>query len=279
MANQRPCRNRRSDYVCANIAKGYDMNRFEGKTVIVTGAGSGIGKATAERFAAEGANVVLAGRRARKLQDVADALDETRVLVHPMDVSQLTDMEGLVAAAVAKYGALDVMVNNAGVGNFAKFTEMTLEDWHHTMSINIDGVMFGCRAAIPHLLKTRGSIINVSSVSGLGGDWGGSFYNASKGAVTNLTRSLALEYGSQGIRVNAVNPSLTASELTDDLVNNPALMEKFSARIPTGRAARPEEVAAVIAFLASEDASFVNGVNLPVDGGLGASNGQPNMFG
>ena len=255
------------------------MNKFEGKTVIVTGAGSGIGRATAERFAAEGANVVLAGRRARKLQDVADALAETQVLVHPMDVSQLTDMEGLVAAAVAKYGALDVMVNNAGVGNFAKFTEMTLEDWHHTMSINIDGVMFGCRAAIPHLLKTRGSIINVSSVSGLGGDWGGSFYNASKGAVTNLTRALALEYGSQGIRVNAVNPSLTASELTDDLVNNPALMEKFSARIPIGRAARPEEVAAVIAFLASEDASFVNGVNLPVDGGLGASNGQPNMFG
>ncbi len=255
------------------------MARFDGKTIIVTGAGSGIGKATAERFAAEGANVVLAGRRARKLQDVADALDETRVLVHPMDVSQLADMEGLVAAAVAKFGALDVMVNNAGVATFNVFTKMTVEDWHRTMSINVDGVMFGCRAAIPHLLKTHGSIINVSSVSGLGGDWGGSFYNASKGAVSNLTRSLALEYGSQGIRVNAVNPSLTASEMTGDMLDNAELMKKVAERLPLGRAARPEEVAAVIAFLASEDASFVNGVNLPVDGGLGASNGQPNMSG
>jgi meso-butanediol dehydrogenase/(S,S)-butanediol dehydrogenase/diacetyl reductase len=126
-------------------------------------------------------------------------------------------------------------------------------------------------------LKFGGNIVNVSSVSGLGGDWGLSFYNASKGAVTNLTRALALEFGGQGVRVNAVNPSLTDTDMASGITSNSALLEKFAARIPMGRPAKPEEVAAVIAFLASADASFVNGVNLPVDGGLGASNGQPNL--
>ncbi|WP_286915987.1 SDR family NAD(P)-dependent oxidoreductase, partial [Pseudomonas sp. UBA6276] len=120
-----------------------------------------------------------------------------------------------------------------------------------------------------------GSIINVSSVSGLGGDWGMSFYNAAKGAVTNFTRALALEYGGQGVRVNAVCPALTKSELTAGMADDKALMDKFAERIPMGRAAEAEEVADVIAFLASHDARFVNGVNLPVDGGLHASNGQP----
>lgn len=117
----------------------------------------------------------------------------------------------------------------------------------------------------------------MSSVSGLGGDWGLSFYNASKGAVSNLTRAMAMELGAKGVRVNAVNPSLTLTDMTSGLSGNEQLMGKFADRIPLGRAARPEEVAAVIAFLASEDASFVNGVNLPVDGGVSASNGQPRL--
>jgi meso-butanediol dehydrogenase/(S,S)-butanediol dehydrogenase/diacetyl reductase len=127
------------------------------------------------------------------------------------------------------------------------------------------------------LLKTGGSIVNVSSVSGTGGDWNLSFYNASKGAVSNLTRALALEMGGRGVRVNAVTPSLTATDVVAEITSNAELMEKFRDRIPMGRAAEPREVAAVVAFLASEDASFVNGVNLPVDGGLGASNGQPRL--
>jgi meso-butanediol dehydrogenase/(S,S)-butanediol dehydrogenase/diacetyl reductase len=127
-------------------------------------------------------------------------------------------------------------------------------------------------------LKTKGSIVNVSSVSGLGGDWGLSFYNAAKGALTNLTRSLALEYGSRGVRVNAVAPSLTSTEATADLVKNEAVMAAFRERLPIGRSATPDEVAGVIAFLASEDAIFINGVNLPIDGGVHASNGQPNFL-
>jgi len=251
------------------------MNRFEGKTVIVTGAGSGIGAATAERFHAEGARVVLAGRRREKLEAVAANWDPATVLIQPCDVSALEDVNAMTAAAIERFSSLDVLVNNAGVGAFGSFTDTPLEQWRYVMSVNVDGVLYACRAALPHLLKSKGSIINVSSVSGLGGDWGLSFYNASKGAVTNLTRALALEYGRKGVRVNAVNPSLTLTEMTKAIEGNEAMMSKFSERIPLGRPAAPSEVASAIAFLASDDASFVNGVNLPVDGGLGASNGQP----
>jgi meso-butanediol dehydrogenase/(S,S)-butanediol dehydrogenase/diacetyl reductase len=256
----------------ANMSK---MERFIGKVVIVTGAGSGIGEGTAKRFAAEGASVVLAGRTKSKLERVAASLPDGKSLVRVTDVSRLEDVEGLVRDTLQKFGRLDVLVNNAGVAPEGKITQASVEDWREVMSIDLDGVFHGCRVAIPELIKTRGSIINVSSVSGLGGDWGLSFYNAAKGAVSNFTRALAMDHGGDGIRINAVCPSLTRSELTEDMYADEALMAKFRERIPLGRGAEPEEVAGVIAFLASDDARFVNGVNLPVDGGLMASNGQP----
>lgn len=247
--------------------------------MIVTGAGSGIGAATAKRFLAEGASVVLNGRRKEKLAETASGFDPQRVLLHDGDVADEVYLEQLVKDAVGKFGRIDVLVNNAGVAAFGPILDSTTEQWRKVMSIDVDGVYFATKAALPHLLKTGGCIVNVSSVSGLGGDWGGSIYNAAKGAVTNLTRALALELGSQGVRVNAVNPSLTSTEMTADFETNEPLMAKFKDRLPLGRGAKPEEVAGVIAFLASEDAAFVNGVNLPVDGGVTAANGQPNMTG
>jgi meso-butanediol dehydrogenase/(S,S)-butanediol dehydrogenase/diacetyl reductase len=184
-------------------------------------------------------------------------------------------VQGLVRAAVDRFGALHVMVNNAGVAPEGKITEASPDDWRKVMAIDVDGVFHGCRAAIPELAKTRGSVVNVSSVSGLGGDWGLSFYNAAKGAVTNFTRALAMDHARDGIRINAVCPSLTRTDLTEEMYGNRELMAKFAERIPMGRGAEPEEIAAVIAFLASDDARFITGVNLPVDGGLTASNGQP----
>lgn len=255
------------------------MQRFTSKVVIVTGAGSGIGASAAQRFAQEGASVAFAGRRLAKLEEAAAGIDPARVLICQTDVSERAQVAALVSATVAKFGKLDVMVNNAGLGAFGAFTDATEAEFHRIWATNVEGVFFGCQEAMPHLLASRGCIVNVSSVSGLGGDWGMSIYNTSKGAVSNLTRSLALEFGGKGVRVNAVNPSLTSTEMTAGLEAFPPMMQKFAERIPMGRPAAPAEVAGVIAFLASEDAAFVNGVNLPVDGGVGASNGQPRLFG
>jgi len=245
------------------------------RVVIVTGAGTGIGAATARRFAADGYRVVLAGPTQPELADVAGSIGAARSLVQVVDVSVQAEVEAMVAAAVAHFGRLDVLVNNAGVAPTAPLPESTIEDWRAVMSVDVDGVYFGCKAALPHLLRTAGCIVNVSSVSGLGGDWNMSAYNAAKGAVSNFTRSLALELGPQGVRVNAVNPSLVITPLTEEVTEDEELQRAFAERIPLGRGAHPEEVADVIAFLASSDARFVSGVNLPVDGGLTASNGQP----
>ncbi|WP_122668782.1 SDR family NAD(P)-dependent oxidoreductase [Pseudomonas viridiflava] len=251
------------------------MNRFTQKVVVVTGAGSGIGEATAKRFAKEGASVVLVGRNEEKLKKVHAQLEGEGHLVRAADVADLSDVEALFKEVASQFGRLDVLVNNAGIVKSGKVTELEVQDWKELMSVDLDGVFYCTRSAMPALIVSKGNIVNVSSVSGMGGDWGMSFYNAAKGAITNFTRALALDHGADGVRVNAVCPSLTRSELTDDMMDNDALMAKFKERIALGRPAEPEDIGDVIAFLASDDARFVTGVNLPVDGGLSASNGQP----
>jgi meso-butanediol dehydrogenase / (S,S)-butanediol dehydrogenase / diacetyl reductase len=253
------------------------MLRFEGKVVVVTGAGSGIGEGTARRFSAEGATVVLFGRHKGSIAAVAKDLPPERTMTRVVDVSKYGQVEAAINATVKKLGRLDVLVNNAGIFKGSTVTRTKPEEWQDVMDTNAGGVFNGSKAALPHLIRSKGCIVNTASVSGLGGDWSMSAYNASKGAVVNLTRAMAMDYAKDGVRVNAVCPSLTLTDMTKDMMKNKALLRKFAARMPLGRTAMPADIAAVIAFLASDDARFITGVNLPVDGGVTASNGQPAM--
>jgi meso-butanediol dehydrogenase/(S,S)-butanediol dehydrogenase/diacetyl reductase len=252
--------------------------RFAGRTVIVTGSSTGIGEGIARRFHAEGANVVINARNAEKCEAVAATLDAARTLVVPGDVSKSAFAKEIVGAAVESFGGLDTLVNNAGVGSGGMLHDADDAEIDRVIDINVKGVIYLCRAAIPHLRERGGSIINISSVSGIGGDSILPVYNASKGAVTNLTRGLALQLGSMGIRVNAINPSITRSDMVEAITGNEAFMQAFMQRVALGRIGEPEDIAAAAAFLASDDASFITGVNLPVDGGVTASNGQPNFL-
>lgn len=252
--------------------------RFAGKSVIVTGSSTGIGEGIARRFHDEGANVVINARNAQKCAGVAASLDPDRTLVVPGDVSKSAFANEIVEACVEKFGGLDVMINNAGVGGSAMVHKISDEEIDRIIDINVKGVIYMSRAAIPHLRKSGGSIVNISSVSGTGGDSMLPVYNASKGAVTNFTRGLALQVGGMGIRVNAINPSITRSDMVDDITGSEVMMQGFMQRVALGRIGEPEDIAAACAFLASEDASFVTGVNLPVDGGVTASNGQPDFL-
>ena len=251
------------------------MQTFENKIVVVTGAASGIGAATARRFAQEGASVVVVDRERSQLQTLLAELPPDRTLPHEADVSSSSSVTSMMQAVIARFGKLDVMVNNAGVFGSGDPAAITDEQWSKVIATDLDGVFYCCRAAIPHLKKTRGCIINTASVSGLGGDWGMSPYNAAKGGVVNLTRSLAMDLGPAGVRVNAVCPTITRTGMTTKMLSDDTIMAKFRERIPLGRVCEPEEIAAVIRFLASDDASFVTGLNMAVDGGLSASNGQP----
>ncbi|WP_144579042.1 SDR family NAD(P)-dependent oxidoreductase [Agrobacterium sp. DE0009] len=251
------------------------MQRFADKVVVVTGAGSGIGKATAERFLDEGAIVTLVGRTKSKLEDVAKPFRDDQFMIAEADVSNEDEVKDLISRTVEKFGRLDVLVNNAGVVAEGDVGTLTTDDWRTVMATDVDGVFYASRAALPHLKASRGSIVNVSSVSGMGGDWGMASSNAAKGAVTNLTRAMAMDHGKDGVRVNAVCPSLTRTGMTEDMMDDDKLIAKFNERFALEGPGEPEDVAAVIAFLASDDARFVTGVNLPVDGGMSASDGQP----
>lgn len=237
---------------------------LEEQSVIVTGGSSGIGKAMAERFIEEGADVVIGDIDVESGQKVAEEIGAEFV---ECDVSDYEQVENLVEKAVEENGKLDCMVNNAGIGSVKNIEEMEIEDYHSTISVDLDGVMYGCKAATPHLKETEGCIINIASIYGLVGDIGATAYNAAKGGVVNLTRSVADDLAQYNIRVNSICPGFVDTPMTEEALKDEEFKDHVLNNTPLGRVAQPEEIASVAVFLASEEASYITGVNLPVDGG------------
>ena len=248
---------------------------LKGKIVIVTGAGSGIGAAATKKFLENGAKVVASDLKVSNVEPVVEGFDKENYLLLATDVSDEQAVKDMIEKTVEHFGQIDVLVNNAGVYGENEFAETTTEEWNKLLGVDLNSVYFTSREAIPYLKKTKGNIVNVSSLSGLGGESMHPIYNTVKGAVTNLTRSLAINYGEFGIRVNAVCPIFVNTALTGKMMENERTVEKVLDRIPLNRIAEPEDIAKVIYFLASDEAGFVSGVNLPVDGGVNASSGHP----
>jgi meso-butanediol dehydrogenase/(S,S)-butanediol dehydrogenase/diacetyl reductase len=247
------------------------MGRFTGKVAIVTGGAGGIGGAIVARFASEGAEVMVAD-----LSEPPSMLE--KVAYVRTDVTQAADVAAALEATLQRWGRLDILVNNAGLGALAETPDMGEDLWDRVFAVNAKAIFLFCQAAIPAIRKVGGgSIVNIASISGLFGDYGMDAYNASKGAVVNYTRNLALNCARDGIRVNALCPGLVATQMTAAGIANPEDRSYWFDRIPLRRAAQPEEMAAVVAFLASEDASYMTGSILVADGGITAHSGQPDF--
>jgi meso-butanediol dehydrogenase/(S,S)-butanediol dehydrogenase/diacetyl reductase len=249
--------------------------RFENKVAVITGAASGIGAATARLLSSEGAQVVLADISDEGGKSLAASLGPSAMAVR-CDVSKAGEVEALVRAAVARHGRIDILFNNAGIGSFGNSVEITPAEWENVIAVDLHSVFYACHFAIPHM-KSGSAIVNTASISGIGGDYRFAAYNAAKGAVINYTRALAIDHAKAGIRVNALCPGLVATPITAALQDLPELQDDWCRRIPMGRPAQPEEMAEVVAFLASDAASFVTGSIIVADGGTTAHTGQPEV--
>lgn len=241
------------------------MTDLDGRTAFVTGGSQGIGREIALTLAAEGANVAVAAR-GDGIHETADAIGD-RALPVRTDVTDEDSVRSSIEEAADAFGGLDVLVNNAGIGLTGTVESTSLEEWHRLLAINLNGVVYGTRAAMPHLRASAGSVLNVASVFGLVGGPETAAYATAKGAVVNFTRTTAVDYAEAGVRVNSICPGFVETEMTRSELSDDAFYEFVSTQTPMGRIAEPEEIAEPAAFIVSEKASYITGVNLSIDGG------------
>lgn len=260
------------------------MQRFENRIVLITGAGSGIGRATAKRLASEGARLMLVDRNAEGLAETLQQLPEhTETLHRELDVSDEAAVEQCVADTVAHFGRLDVLCNNAGIagGDYSLATDQNMETWQKIINVNLFGVVLFTKYASRQMREQNGgAIVNTASVAGIRSGAGGNAYSASKAGVINFTMTSACDLGQWNIRVNAVCPGLIETGMTQqvfDYARENNKEDRLGSRCELRRYGRPEEIAGAIAFLASDDASYVTGQALAVDGGNTASLNLPGM--
>lgn len=248
------------------------MNRLAGKVALVTGGNAGIGEAIAKTFVREGAAVAITGRRQEELDRVVREVGPHtgRVLAIAGSVTDDGHARSAVAEVVQRFGAVDILINNAGVGEFGRrLHELDDKTWARVLDVNLTGVFRMTRAAIPEMLKRgRGAIVNISSIASLVGIPYLPVYAASKGALDALTRAIAIDYAKDGIRCNVVNPGLIATPMAAPLMANPEQLDPILSHYPIRRAGKPEEVADMVLYLASDEAAWVTGGTFTIDGGM-----------
>jgi len=244
--------------------------RLENKVVLISGGAKGMGAVEAKLFATEGAKIVIGDLLEAEGKKVEAEINESggQCLFVPLDVTNETQWEQAVAATVGRFGKLDVLINNAGIFRSNTIEQTTSAEWDQVMDINAKGVFLGTKYAIPEMRKAGGgSIVNISSVAGLVGSKQTTAYTASKGAVRLLTKSTAIQYAADGIRANSVHPGTIVTPMTEGFLAEPAMHEDRVNRTPLKRLGRPEDVAYGALYLASDEASFVTGSELVIDGG------------